>query len=135
MDHFRAMRLRHVKYILYLLAIYTLGFGWTPYKTAFLSLILGTSIGLLIIWNLSWKIEKFGQAVTARKKVRTLGTLTRFSLAALAAVIAWAYPRYFAPVPTIVGLMTSYLVIVIDFLFHKWKHDKPHESEVNDDGA
>ncbi|GAD12916.1 ATP synthase protein I [Geobacillus kaustophilus GBlys] len=109
---------------MYLLAIYTLGFGFTPYKTVFLSLILGTSISLLMVWNLTWKIEKFGQAVAARKKVRTLGTLSRLALAALAAVIVLTYPQYFHIAPTVLGLMTSYIVIIIDFFFHKWKNDK-----------
>ncbi|MBB6283089.1 ATP synthase subunit I [Geobacillus subterraneus] len=126
MGTFQSMFLRHVKYILYLLAIYTLGVGFTPYKTVFLSLILGTVISLFMLWNLTWKIEKFGQAVAARKKVRTLGTLSRLALAALAAVIVLTYPQHFAIVPTVVGLMTSYIVIIIDFLFQKWKKDKLH---------
>ncbi|AGE23950.1 MULTISPECIES: ATP synthase subunit I [Geobacillus] len=124
MGNLQAMFWRQVRYILYLLAIYTLGFGFTPYKTVFLSLILGTSISLLMVWNLTWKIEKFGQAVAARKKVRTLGTLSRLALAALAAVIVLTYPQYFHIVPTVLGLMTSYIVIIIDFFFHKWKNDK-----------
>ncbi|AGT33728.1 ATP synthase I [Geobacillus genomosp. 3] len=126
METFQLMFLRHVKYILYLLAIYTLGVGFTPYKTVFLSLILGTVISLFMLWNLTRKIEKFGQAVAARKKVRTLGTLSRLALAALAAVIVLTYPQHFALVPTVVGLMTSYIVIIIDFLFQKWKKDKLH---------
>ncbi|MFC0296477.1 ATP synthase subunit I [Geobacillus jurassicus] len=126
MEALQTMFWRQVRYILYLLAIYTLGFGFTPYKTVFLSLILGTSISLLMVWNLTRKIEKFGQAVAARKKVRTLGTLSRLALAALAAVIVLKYPQHFDIVPTVLGLMTSYIVIIIDFFFHKWKNDKLH---------
>ncbi|MES0856760.1 ATP synthase subunit I [Geobacillus sp. G4] len=126
MGSLQTVFLRQVRYILYLLAIYTLGFGFTPYKTVFLSLILGTSISLLMVWNLTWKIEKFGQAVAAQKKVRTLGTLSRLALAALTAVIVLMYPQHFDIVPTVLGLMTSYIVIIIDFFFHKWKNDKLH---------
>jgi len=126
METFRLMFLRHVKYILYLLSMYTLGVGFTPYKIVFLSLILGTVISLLMLWNLTRKIERFGQAVAARKKVRTLGTFSRLALAALAAVIVLTYPQHFHIVPTVLGLMTSYIVIIIDFLFQKWKKDKLH---------
>jgi ATP synthase protein I len=126
MEKFQQMFLRQLKYILYLLSLYTLGWGFTAYKTFFLSLILGTVISILMLWSLTRKIDKLGQAVLERKKVRTIGTLSRLALAALAAVIALEYPQYFSIVPVVLGLMTSYIVIIIDFLLRKWKNNGQH---------
>jgi ATP synthase protein I len=126
MENFRQMFLRQLKYILYLLSLYTLGWGFTAYKTFFLSLILGTVISVLMLWSLTRKIAKLGQAVLERKKVRTIGTLSRLALAALAAAIALKYPQYFAIVPMVLGLMTSYIVIIIDFLLQRLKNNGQH---------
>ncbi|BDG37707.1 ATP synthase subunit I [Saccharococcus caldoxylosilyticus] len=126
MEKFQQMFLRQLKYILYLLSLYTLGWGFTAYKTFFLSLILGTVISIFMLWSLTRKIDKLGQAVLERKKVRTIGTLSRLALAALAAAVALEYPQYFAIVPVVLGLMTSYIVIIIDFLLQKWKNNGQH---------
>ncbi|NUK29937.1 ATP synthase subunit I [Parageobacillus sp. VR-IP] len=126
MEKFQQMFLRQLKYILYLLSLYTLGWGFTAYKTFFLSLILGTVISIFMLWSLTRKIDKLGQAVLERKKVRTIGTLSRLALAALAAAVALEYPQYFAIVPVVLGLMTSYIVIIIDFLLQKLKNNGQH---------
>lgn len=113
---------RQQKYIFYLLSLYTLGWGFTSYKTVFASLILGTAISLFLLWNLVRKVAKFGRAVAQGKKVRSLGTFSRLAAAVLAAAIAVQYPQYFSIIPVVIGLMTSYAVIIIDFLLHKNKH-------------
>ncbi|KXG08508.1 ATP synthase subunit I [Anoxybacillus rupiensis] len=115
------MFLRQQKYIFYLLSLYTLGWGFTSYKTVFLSLILGTVISLFLLWSLVRKVEKFGRAVAQGKKARSLGTFSRLAAAVLAAAIAIEYPQYFSIIPVTIGLMTSYTVIIIDFLLHKNK--------------
>ncbi|ANB61235.1 ATP synthase subunit I [Anoxybacteroides amylolyticum] len=112
---------RQQKYLFYLLSLYTLGWGFTNYKTVFASLILGTAISLFLLWNLVRKVAKFGRAVAQGKKVRSLGTFTRLAAAVLAAAIAVEYPQYFSIIPVVIGLMTSYAVIIIDFLLHR-KH-------------
>jgi ATP synthase protein I len=113
------MFLRQQKYIFYLLSLYTLGWGFTSYKTVFLSLILGTVISLFLLWNLVRKVEKFGRAVAQSQKVRSLGTFSRLAAAVLAAAIAIEYPQYFSIIPVTIGLMTSYFVIMIDFLLFR----------------
>ncbi|ANB58833.1 ATP synthase I chain family protein [Anoxybacillus sp. B7M1] len=113
------MFLRQQKYIFYLLSLYTLGWGFTSYKTVFLSLILGTVISLFLLWSLVRKVEKFGRAVAQSQKVRSLGTFSRLAAAVLAAAIAIEYPQYFSIIPVTIGLMTSYFVIMIDFLLFR----------------
>ncbi|MFD0050855.1 ATP synthase subunit I [Actinomycetes bacterium NPDC127524] len=106
---------RQRKYIIYLLAIYVLGAGFTPYYTIFLGLILGTSFSLFNYWSMVKKNRKFSEAAAEGRKMKSLGSLTRMAAAALAAVIALNYPEKFQMASVVIGLMTGYLVIMIDF--------------------
>jgi ATP synthase protein I len=99
-------------YILYLLALYVLGWGFTSYKAVFAGLILGTALSLYNLWNLVRKFEQFGQALDEGK----IGTVVRFATAALAVVITISYPKTFHIISVVVGLMTYYVVIIIDLV-------------------
>ena len=103
-------------YILYLLALYVLGWGFTSYKAVFAGLILGTALSLYNLWNLVRKFEQFGQALDEGKKPRSIGTVVRFATAALAVVITISYPKTFHIISVVVGLMTYYVVIIIDLV-------------------
>jgi ATP synthase protein I len=118
MPEFRVMFNRQRKWIFYLLSMYVLGWGFTSYKMTFLGLILGTSFGLINLWLLVRKTESFDKAISKGKKVRSLGSLSRMAMAGIAVVIALRYPEYFQIVPVVIGLMTSYLVIMIDYFYH-----------------
>jgi len=115
MEEIEQLFQRQRKYIFYLLSLYTLGWGFTEYKTVFLSLILGTVISLYSLWLLVRKTIQFGRAVTEGKKFRSLGMLSRMAAAGLAVFITVRYPDYFSIVPVVLGLMTSYFVIIIDY--------------------
>ncbi len=52
-------------YILYLLALYVLGWGFTSYKAVFAGLILGTALSLYNLWNLVRKFGSFSLLVKA----------------------------------------------------------------------
>ena len=118
MPEFRVMFNRQRKWIFYLLSMYVLGWGFTSYKMTFLGLILGTSFGLINLWLLVRKTESFDKAISNGKKVRSLGSLSRMAMAGIAVVIALRYPGYFQIVPVVIGLMTSYVVIMIDYFYH-----------------
>lgn len=118
MPEFQEMYRRQQKWVLYLLSIYVLGWGFTPYQTVFLGLILGTCFSFLNLWLLVKKMKKFDQAITNGKKVRSLGSLSRMATAAIAVLIALKYPEYFYIISVVWGLMTSYIVIMIDYLYH-----------------
>ena len=81
----------------------------------FQGLILGTIFSLFIFWSMVQKNKKFSEAAAEGKKMRSLGSLTRMSAGALAAVIALRYPEEFQMVSVVLGLMTVYLVIMIDY--------------------
>ncbi|KMY51960.1 ATP synthase subunit I [Peribacillus loiseleuriae] len=109
---------RQSKYMVYLLAVFVLGWGFTNYQTVFGGLLLGTSLSLYNLWLVNQKMKKFDQAITEGGKVKSLGTMTRFASAGLAVIIALKYPEYFHLISVVLGLMTAYLVIIIDFFIH-----------------
>ena len=106
---------RQRKYIVYLLGFYVLGVVFTTYDPIFQGLILGTIFSLFIFWSMVQKNRKFSEAAAEGKKMKSLGSLTRMSAGALAAVIALRYPEKFQIVSVVLGLMTVYLVIMIDY--------------------
>jgi ATP synthase protein I len=107
---------RHRTFMLYLLSLLVLGWGFTPYHSIFLGLILGTSISLLNHWLMMRKTKRFSDAVVNERPVRSLGTITRMGTAVIASLIALRYPDTFHFLSVILGLMTSYVVIMIDFV-------------------
>jgi ATP synthase protein I len=101
-------------YIFFILALFVIGWGFTPYHSIFLGLILGTSFSLYNLWILARRQQRIGQAITEGKKIKSFGTFTRFAVAILAIIIAMEYPHIFHVTSVILGLMTSYVVIMID---------------------
>jgi len=119
---------RHCKYIFNLLAIYVLGWGFTDYKSIFMGLILGTSVSLFNHWYLVKKTTRFGEAFSSGKKVYSLGTLVRMATVILAVYIAMKYPEIFHLVSVILGVMTAYAVVMIDFVLQQiFKSQKKRE--------
>ncbi|MGP4072316.1 ATP synthase subunit I [Piscibacillus sp. B03] len=118
MKDYTYMVSRQLKWMFYILAIFVIGWGFTDYQTIFAGLILGTGISTFNLWLLQVKINRIGQVVVEQdEKKLTLGMLTRFATAALAAVVALQYPEIFNMIAVMIGLMTPYLVIIIDYFF------------------
>jgi ATP synthase protein I len=118
---------QHSKYILFLLSLYVLGWGFTSYKTIFLGLILGTSLSFFNMWLLANRMDKFGDAVVRGERVRSLGMISRMATAVLAVLLAVEYSDFFHLYSVILGLMTSYIVIIIDFFLHAFLLRKKRE--------
>lgn len=127
MSDYKKMVARQRKWMFYLLAIFVIGAGFTPYVQIFLGLLLGTSISFYNLYLLQKKVALFGDAVTNNQKVRTLGTLSRMAAAILATLIALRFDDYFQLIAVIIGLMTSYLVIMIDFALSNFKQSNKKE--------
>ncbi|NBJ68749.1 MULTISPECIES: ATP synthase subunit I [Clostridia] len=127
MSDYKKMVTRQRKWMFYLLAIFVIGAGFTPYVQIFLGLLLGSSISFYNLYLLQKKVALFGDAVTNNQKVRTLGTLSRMAAAILAILIAIRFDDYFQIIAVIIGLMTSYLVIMIDFALSNFKQSNKKE--------
>lgn len=124
MPEFQTMFARQRKWMFFLLSFYVLGWGFTLHQSIFLGLILGTSLSLFNLWLMARKINTFGQAAAEGRTVRSLGSFSRLASAALAIVITMRYPEQFHLISVVIGLMTSYIVIMIDFFIHNLFSDK-----------
>ena len=81
----------------------------------YLGLILGTSLSLFNLWILVRKTKQFGEVMVNSGKIRSLGLLTRLATAVFAVIVAMKYPKYIHLISVVIGLMTSYIVIMIDY--------------------
>lgn len=124
MPEFQTMFTRQRKWMFFLLSFYVLGWGFTAQQSIFLGLILGTSLSLFNLWLMARKIDKFGQAAAEGRQIRSLGSFSRMATGALAIVITMRYPEQFHLISVVIGLMTSYIVIMIDFFTHNFFLDK-----------
>ncbi|EKN66592.1 AtpI protein [Neobacillus bataviensis LMG 21833] len=109
---------RQRRWMFSLLSIYVLGWGFTSYQTIFLGLVFGTSLSLFNLWLMVRKMKQFDESVSQGRKVRSLGSFSRFATAALAVVVSMRYPEQLNLISVVIGLMTSYIVIMIDFFMH-----------------
>ena len=110
---------RYVQYTFYLLALLVLGWGFTPYESFFLGFMVGAVLSLLILWSLYSRVKRFGQAVTEGRKMYSLGMLTRFALAIIGVIIATRYPDAIQLYGVVIGLMSTYIIIFLDFIIQK----------------
>lgn len=120
MSDIKVMYDRMRKYIFFLLAIYILGWGFTSYQPVFLGLFVGTGLSLFNLWLMVRKTNGFGDAVLQGKKIRSLGSMSRMATAAFAVMIALEYPDKLHLISVVLGLMTSYIVIMIDFFLQSF---------------
>ena len=109
---------RYLKYTFTLLSIYVILWGVTPYKTEALGMVLGSVIGIYNIWLLSKKTARLGEMVLEERGMKSIGTISRMAAAVLAVAIAMRYPDTFNIFFVVMGLMTGYLVIMIDLIIH-----------------
>ncbi|KAF0819778.1 MULTISPECIES: ATP synthase subunit I [unclassified Cytobacillus] len=121
MPEIKATFQRQRKYIFLLLSVYVLGWGFTPYQSIFLGLIFGTCLSLFNLWLISRKALQFGEAVERGEKVRSLGTVSRMATAVFAVMIALEYPEKLHLISVVFGLMTSYIVIMIDYFLQSFQ--------------
>lgn len=106
---------RQKKMMYTLISIFIIGYVLTDYKAVFLGLLLGSILSYYNLWSMVRKIDQFSEAVVSGKKFRTLGTTSRLATAVLIALIAIKKPDQVNLVAGVMGLMTAYVVIMIDY--------------------
>jgi ATP synthase protein I len=121
MPEIRVIFERQRKYIFFLLSLYFLGWAiFTDYQPLFAGLIVGTAVSLYNLWLLARKTWNFGDAILQGKKIRSLGSFSRFAAAGLVIFVALEYPEHVHLISAVLGLVTSYFVIMIDFLIQSF---------------
>ncbi|QDP41664.1 ATP synthase subunit I [Radiobacillus deserti] len=119
MNEYQRMITRQRKWMFYLLSLLVLGAGFTPYPRIFLGLLLGTVISFYNLWLMQRKINQLGLATIQNRRMQGIGTFTRLASGAAAVLIALRFEEYFHLIAVIIGLMTAYVVIMIDFVLLK----------------
>lgn len=113
--------------MLYLLSILILGAAFTSYQRLFWGLLLGTSVSFISLLLLQRQARALGEAVSGGKKTGSLGTLSRITLMLLVVFIAMKFEDLFNLYAVLVGLVTSYVVMLVDSIVHSIIEAKKHE--------
>lgn len=118
-DYWLGIR-RIVMWSIFVLAGAILGWGNSPYPTWFAGLALGLIFGLISTVFTAWKIQGVGRIAIqyqGQKKRPSIGTPTRFAMAALATLIVLRYPAYFHLAAMVIGLMVPTVIAFIDMFY------------------
>jgi ATP synthase protein I len=89
----------------------------TSYKPIFLGLLLGSIISLSNLWSTYFQVKRLGESVEIGRAKFSLGTLFRFGLVIGAVYIAFQYPDKFHFISVVIGLMLTYIIILVNSLF------------------
>ena len=122
MDGLREIFTRLKRIIIFILAIFVLGWGFTPYQDIFAGLIIGTLFGIYNMWILVRRMDKFDRAVAEGSKVRSLGTALRFASGVAAVAIAILFAEHIHLVSTVIGLMIPYILLLAERIIYHVKH-------------
>ncbi|WP_028784107.1 ATP synthase subunit I [Thalassobacillus devorans] len=128
MQQYHHMITRQRKWMFYLLAAFILGWGFTDYKSFFMGLLLGTAFSFINLLQMQRKIRKsMDHADSDQRKSYKLGTFSRFAAAGLAVLIAFQFPEHIHIIGVVIGLVTIYFVIIIDFLLFESRNQYTEE--------
>ncbi|GAA5415854.1 hypothetical protein Pryu01_00886 [Paraliobacillus ryukyuensis] len=116
LSDYDALSARQKKWMLYYLSLLVVAAILTRYHTFFTGLTLGTVFSFYNLWLMHRKVQKFGDAIQHGEKMFGLGTFSRFASAVLGVLIALELPAYFDVFGVIFGLLTMYVVMIIDFI-------------------
>lgn len=119
MLNYRLMANRQRKWMLILLALSAVGAAVLPNKQFFLGLLIGVVVSFYNLWLLQRRTNLLAESAEKTGKRRGIGTISRLAAAALGVLVAIRYDL--SVVGFIIGLMTAYPVIIIDFLLFNRK--------------
>lgn len=122
MDGLREIFTRLKRIIIFILAVFVLGWGFTSYQDIFAGLIIGTLFGIYNMWILVRRMDKFDRAVAEGSKVRSLGTALRFASGVAAVAIAILFAEHIHLVSTVIGLMIPYILLLAERIIYHVKH-------------
>lgn len=124
MGDYEHMIARQRKWMLYLFVLLFIGAFITPYKRIFFGLLLGHVASYYSLRSLQRNIRKFGKAVINEGSPIGLGTFFRLIITGLAIFIAFKFEEEIHIIAVVIGLVTSYVIIVIDQIFRTVAENK-----------
>lgn len=129
MENLRQIYNRQKRALFFLLALFALGWGISPWPTVFAGLILGVLFGLYNFWILTRRMERFDRAMVNGDKTPSLGSGLRFASGIATAAIAVSLPETFDLIATVIGLMIPYFLLLAERIIHHLKHPDPGGKE------
>lgn len=119
MTEYQKMAKRQRIWMLFLLVFFIVLALIMPEKYFFTGISLGAAVSFYNLWLLQRKANVQGEAAEIEGKRKGIGMISRFAAAALGALVTiqleWSIVGY------IIGLMTAYPVIMIDFIWFNRK--------------
>ncbi|MCP8967911.1 ATP synthase subunit I [Ectobacillus ponti] len=113
---------RQKKYMYYLLAVFVVGWGFTPYQRVFLGLFLGATVSFFSLRLVARRTDKLLDRVVkgdtkVRLKASAVSTYPRLAIIGLLIIFAVRYEHLIELWGLGIGLMTGQLVMIIDFFY------------------
>lgn len=115
--------IRQKKYTYYLLALFLLGWGFTPYQRVFLGLVIGVVMSFISLRLVARRTDKLIDRVLQTKetnirfKATAVSTYSRLAAVGLVIIFAVRYEQFIEVWGFALGLMTGYLVMIIDYIY------------------
>lgn len=128
MSNYESMIARQRKWMLYLLAILVVGVGFASYPRIFQGLLLGSAASFYNLWLLQRKTRQLGEAVEKGRSKLGIGTFSRLAAAVLVTMIALRFEEQFHIIAAIVGLVSSYIVIMLDAFIYMFIRSKKYDN-------
>ena|SRR5690625_4389056 len=119
MSNYNLMAIRQRKWMLVILIVSAVLALLTPFSNFFFGLLLGLGISFYNLWLLQRKTNLLGEAAEREGKRIGLGTISRLASVALGVLIAMRFN--FDIIGFIIGIMTSNVVIIVDFIIFNRK--------------
>ncbi len=119
MSAYQNMATRQRKWFLYVIAVIVIVLIVIPDNHFFLGLFIGSVVSYYNLWLLQRKTDQFGETIEKGGKRAGLGTVSRFAMAALGAIIVLQLDV--SVIGYVIGLMLSYPIIMIDFIVFQRK--------------
>lgn len=110
---------RQKKWMVSLITISLVAAFATKYSAFFFGYSIGALFSMYSIWLLARKVKLVAQRAAMGKGSRSLGTVSRLAATILAVFCTIKFPETFNVYGVVLGLVTCYIVIMIDYFIFK----------------
>ncbi|MDQ0257192.1 ATP synthase protein I [Evansella vedderi] len=117
MNDYKAVAKRYCMYTVILIIIFLIIALFFTSQRFFLGLALGTAFSLLNLLSTYHQVKSIGTILEGGTVRWTFGTATRIITAVLGVFIGMQFPQYFDLMGVIIGLMITYVLILIEPIF------------------
>jgi|SRR5690625_929999 len=136
MVEYELMVSRQRKLMLFLLVFIAIGLAFPSLRKLLLGLLLGGTVSFFNMALLQKRVQVFSEAISGNGRIASLGFFTRLLTTVLTVFLALNFKDKVHIGAVIVGLMISYVVMVIDVFIHSAidvrKQEKSYHDQMND---